>query len=176
VRPLPTGYLALLLRHRNFSLLWLSGLLAYFARSSSSWATAAPESSTWRAAWGSVLSGFGVGAVAIVLGLGFLGEGLLKPITMALLQQQTDPEYLARVLSAEHGLSAVTQSAVAAIIAGCVTEIPSSVLWVSAATGAVLIAMASCIKLRRAPADVQNVGDETDLDLETAAAQVFLPE
>ena len=27
----PTGYLTLLLRHRNFALLWLSGLLAYFA-------------------------------------------------------------------------------------------------------------------------------------------------
>ena len=27
----PTGYLTLLLRHRNFAPLWLSGLLAYFA-------------------------------------------------------------------------------------------------------------------------------------------------
>ena len=27
----PSGYLTLLLRHRSFALLWLSGLLAYFA-------------------------------------------------------------------------------------------------------------------------------------------------
>lgn len=48
-------------------------------------------------------------------------------------------------------------------------------LWVSAATGGLLIAIATFVKLSAAPADVEHVGDETDLDLETAAAEVFLP-
>lgn len=88
----------------------------------------------------SVVSGFGIVAVALLLGLGFLGEGLLKPMTMALLQQHTDPAYLARVMAAEQGLSAVIQSAAALLIAACViTGIPSTVLWTSATTGALLI-------------------------------------
>jgi Na+/melibiose symporter-like transporter len=97
----------------------------------------------------SALAGFGIGAVAALLGLGFLGEGVLKPITMALLQERTDPVYLARVLSAEQGLSAVVQSVAALAIAACVTDIPSTVLWVSAATGGLLIAIAFCVKVRR---------------------------
>jgi Na+/melibiose symporter-like transporter len=101
----------------------------------------------------SVFSGFGVGAVALWLGLGFLGEGLLKPITMALLQERTRAEYLARVLSAEQGLSAVVQSAAAMVIAACITDTPATVLWVSAATGGLLIAIALCVKLRESHVD-----------------------
>ena len=123
----------------------------------------------------SALSTFGVGAVAVLLGLGFLGEGLLKPITMALLQQLTDTEFLARVLAAEQGLSAIIQSAAAAVIAAFVTDGRSTVLWASAITGSLLIAVAVVVKLRRSPAGVDEVGDDMDLDLETAAAEVFLP-
>ncbi|MFY1620956.1 MFS transporter, partial [Micromonospora sp. WMMD736] len=57
----------------------------------------------------SAVPGFGIAAVAMALGVGFLGEGLLKPVTTALLQQRADPEYLARVMAAEQGLSAVVQ-------------------------------------------------------------------
>ena len=98
----------------------------------------------------SALSGFGIGAVA---GLGFLGEGLLKPITMALLQEHTDAAYLARVLAAEQGLSAVVQSAAAMLIAACITDVPATVLWASAATGGLLIVIASCVKLRKPAVD-----------------------
>jgi hypothetical protein len=96
----------------------------------------------------SVFSGFGIGAVALWLGLGFLGEGLLKPITMALLQELTDEAYLARVLAAEQGLSAVVQSVAAVVIAACVTDVPATVLWVSAATGGLLIVIALCVRVR----------------------------
>ena len=102
----------------------------------------------------SVFSGFGIGAVALWLGLGFLGEGLLKPITMALLQELTEAAYLARVLSAEQGLSAVVQSVAAIVIAACVTDAPATVLWVSAATGGLLIVIALCVKMRTHARDV----------------------
>jgi Na+/melibiose symporter-like transporter len=98
---------------------------------------------------GSALAGFGIGTVAVLLGFGFLGEGLLKPITMALLQERTDAVYLARVLAAEQGLSAVVQSAAAMVIATCVTDVPATVLWASAATGGLLIVIAWCVKLSR---------------------------
>jgi hypothetical protein len=101
----------------------------------------------------SVFSGFGIGAVALWLGLGFLGEGLLKPITMALLQELTDEAYLARVLAAEQGLSAVVQSMAAVVIAACVTDVPATVLWVSAATGGLLIAIALCVRVRASAVD-----------------------
>ena len=100
----------------------------------------------------SALSGFGIGAVAVLLGRGFLGEGLLKPITMALLQEHTDA-YLARVLAAEQGLSAVVQSAAAMLIAACITDVPATVLWASAATGGLLIVIALCVKLRKPAVD-----------------------
>ena len=91
----------------------------------------------------STVSGFGIGAVALLLGLGFVGEGVVKPMTMALLQHHTDPDYLARVMAAEQGLSAVVQSAAAMVIAACVvTDAPVTVLWASAATGALLIVIA----------------------------------
>ena len=64
-------------------------------------------------------------------------------MTMALLQHHTDPDYLARVMAAEQGLSAVVQSAAAMVIAACVvTDAPVTVLWASAATGALLIVIA----------------------------------
>jgi len=123
----------------------------------------------------SILSGLGVGVVAIVLGLGFLGEGLLKPITMALLQQQTGPVYLARVLAAEQGLSAVVQSATAAIIAAFVTHVPATVLYSSAAAGGLLIAIAMCVRLTGSPAEM-DVADEEDLDPEPVAAEFLSSE
>jgi len=101
----------------------------------------------------SAFSGFGIAAVAVWLGIGFLGEGLLKPITMALLQERTDPVYLARVLSAEQGLSALIQSAAAVGIAALITDIRATVLWASAGTGALLIAIALCLNLRRLATD-----------------------
>ena len=86
------------------------------------------------------VSGFGIGAVALMLGLGFVGEGLLKPMTMALIQQHCDPQYLARVIAAEQGLSSAVQSAAALVIAACVvTDNPATVLWASAVTGALLV-------------------------------------
>ena len=86
------------------------------------------------------VSGFGIGAVALMLGLGFVGEGLLKPMTMALIQQHCDPQYLARVIAAEQGLSSAVQSAAALVIAACVvTDNPATVLWASAVTGALLL-------------------------------------
>jgi len=88
----------------------------------------------------SAVSGFGIAAVALLLGIGFLGEGLLKSMTMTLIQQRTHPDYLARVIAADQGLSAMIQSATALVIATCVvTDIPSTVLWASAVTGALLI-------------------------------------
>jgi hypothetical protein len=116
----------------------------------------------WRDAWtvnglgyllASVFSGFGIGAVALWLGLGFLGEGLLKPITMALIRELTDEAYLARVLAAEQGLSAVVQSVAAVVIAACVTDVPATVLWVSAATGGLLIGIALCVRVRASAVD-----------------------
>ncbi len=88
----------------------------------------------------SVVSGFGIGAVALLLGVGFLGEGLLKSTTMALIHLHTHPDYLARVMAAEQGLSAVIQSGAALAIAACVvTGRPGTVLLASASTGCVLI-------------------------------------
>jgi MFS family permease len=109
----------------------------------------------------SVFSGFGIGAVALWLGLGFLGEGLLKPITMALLQELTDAAYLARVLAAEQGLSAVVQSAAAVVIAACVTDVPATVLWVSAAVGGLLIVIALCVRVRSHAGDDFSSADAT---------------
>lgn len=88
-------------------------------------------------------TGFGIGAVALLFGLGYLGEGVIKPLTMAQLQKETDPSYLARVMAAEQGLSAVVQSAAALVIAASLaTANPIAICWASAATGGVLIAMA----------------------------------
>jgi hypothetical protein len=72
---------------------------------------------------------------------------------MALLQELTDEAYLARVLAAEQGLSAVVQSVAAVVIAACVTDVPATVLWVSAATGGLLIAIAVCVRVRASAVD-----------------------
>lgn len=90
----------------------------------------------------SALSGFGIAAVALLLGMGFLGEGLLKSTTMALLHEHTPQIYMARVMAAEQGLSAVIQSAAALAIAACVVNgMPETVLLASAATGGLLISV-----------------------------------
>lgn len=122
----------------------------------------------------SVLSGFGIGMVAIMLCVGFLGEGLLKPITMALVQQQADAAFLARVLAAEQGLCAAVQSATAALIAAFVTEARATVLWASGLTGGLLIAVAMAVSLSNAATAI-DIGDTIDGDVETTAAEVLMP-
>lgn len=100
----------------------------------------------------SVVPALGIGMVAVMFGLGFVGEGAVKPFTMSLLQQHADRRFLGRVMAAEQGLSAVVQSSAALVISASVaTAGPTGVLWASAATGAllILIAMASLVAARR---------------------------
>jgi hypothetical protein len=80
---------------------------------------------------------------------------------MALLQELTDAAYLARVLAAEQGLSAVVQSAAAVVIAACVTDVPATVLWVSAAVGGLLIVIALCVRVRSHAGDDFSSADAT---------------
>jgi hypothetical protein len=80
---------------------------------------------------------------------------------MALLQELNDAAYLARVLAAEHGLSAVVQSAAAVAIAACVTDVPATVLWVSAAVGGLLIVIAVCVRVRSHAGDDFSRADAT---------------
>jgi len=87
-----------------------------------------------------LLGHYGLWIAAFVLAIGYLGAGIVRVSTMALLQQKCECDYLSRLLALEQGTTAVVQSAAAVVIAAAVTkEVPQSALTASAVTGLIVI-------------------------------------